>query len=79
MNTEKLLYSFKEVGDLIGKYPYQVYPLIYSGILPAMRIGSLKVARDDLLRFIAKYKGMDISDPDNIKPLLSDTDFKPSF
>ena len=36
-------------------------------LLPALKLGSLKVCKTVLIEFTEKYEGMDLSDLDNIK------------
>ena len=38
-------------------------------ILPALKLGSLKVRKTVLIEFTEKYEGMDLSDLDNIKEI----------
>ena len=56
-----MLYNVKEVSKCLG--------LIRKGLLPALKLGSLKVRRASLESFISKYEGMDLSDLDNITEL----------
>ena len=55
---EKLLYNV-----------HLVYELINRKLLPALRLGSLKVRKSTLIDFVERYEGMDLSDLDNIKEL----------
>ena len=64
---EKLLYNVKEVSKCLGVH--LVYALIRKGLLPALKLGSLKVRRASLESFISRYEGMDLSDLDNITEL----------
>ena len=66
---EKLLYNVKEVSKCLGVNVHLVYALIRKGLLPALKLGSLKVRRASLESFIARYEGMDLSDLDNITEL----------
>ncbi|RHP46878.1 helix-turn-helix domain-containing protein [Clostridium sp. AF32-12BH] len=63
---EKLLYTVKEVSQLLGINVHLVYDLIKAGLLPAMKLGSLKVRKESLEAFVEKYDGMDLSDLNNI-------------
>lgn len=38
-------------------------------MLPALKLGSLKIRKSSLEKFLEEYEGMDISDVNNIKPL----------
>lgn len=66
---EDVLYTVKEVSQLIKTNVGYVYNLIKKGYLPALNLGSLKVRRASLLEFLKKYDGKDLSDLDNIKDL----------
>lgn len=66
---EDVLYTVKEVSQLIKTNVGYVYNLIKKGYLPALNLGSLKVRRASLLEFLEKYDGEDLSDLDNIKDL----------
>ena len=65
----KMLYNVKETAHTLGVNVHIVYSLISKGILPALKLGSLKVKKDAIEDFIDKYEGMDLSDLDNIKEL----------
>ena len=64
---EDVLYTVKEVSQLIKTNVGYVYNLIKKGYLPALNLGSLKVRRASLLEFLEKYDWKDLSDLDNIK------------
>ena len=66
---EKLLYTVKEAAATLGVNVHIVYDLIKKGLLPALKLGSLKIRRESLEEFIKKYEGMDLSDLNNIKEL----------
>lgn len=66
---EKILYTVKEVSALIKTDTGYVYNLIKKGMLPALKLGSLKVRREALLDFLMKYEGKDLTKLDEVKPL----------
>lgn len=66
---QEILYTVPEVSKLIKTNTQYVYTLIKLGLLPALKLGSLKVRRTSLLEFLAKYEGKDLSDLGNIKDL----------
>ena len=66
---EKMVYTVKEVSEIIHTNPTYVYSLINSGVLPALKLGSYKVRKTALMNFLEENEGKDISDPFNIKPL----------
>lgn len=64
--VNKLLYNVKETANVLGVNVHLVYSLISKGLLPALKLGSLKVRKSTIEDFIAKYEGMNLSDLDNI-------------
>ena len=65
-NNKKLLYTVKETATVLGCNIHLVYDLINKGLLPAMKLGSLKIRLTSIEEFLEKYDGMDLSDLDNI-------------
>ena len=70
--NEKLLCTVKEASMLLGVNVHFVYRLISSGMLPALKLGNLKIRRATLEDFILKYEGMDLSNLDQIVELKTD-------
>lgn len=64
-----IIYTIKEVSALLHVNIGYVYKLVESGLLPAIKLGSLKVRREALSDFLEKYEGADLSDLNNIRPL----------
>lgn len=64
------LYSIKEVSQILRVTPRYAYELVYRGLLPAIKLGSLKVRPEDIDAFLDKYSGYDLSDPTDVMPLL---------
>ena len=62
-----ILYKVKEVAEILKVNPNYVYDLIYSGLLPAIKLGSWKVPANAVEDFINEYIGYDLTDTDNIK------------
>ena len=71
LKDEKLLYNVRETAAVLGVnvHLHLVYELINRKLLPALRLGSLKVRKSTLIDFVERYEGMDLSDLDNIKEL----------
>ena len=63
---EKLLYTVKEVSELIHTNQAYVYSLIKVELLPVLKLGSYKVRRESLDKFLADYEGKDLTDPNNV-------------
>lgn len=66
---DKMIYTVKEVSEIIHTNPAYVYSLIKSGLLPALKLGSYKIRKSSLQNFLEDNEGKDITDPFNIKPL----------
>lgn len=66
VKMEDVLYTVSEVATLIKSNTTYVYKLIKSGLLPALKLGSCKVTRKSLLKFLEEYEGKDLSDVNNI-------------
>lgn len=69
VRENKLLYTVKETALVLGVNIHFVYSLIHKGLLPALKLGSLKVRKSTIEEFIEKYEGMDLSNLDNIMEL----------
>lgn len=63
------LFSVKETAKYLGISKNKVYDLIHSGLLPAIKIGGLKIRSTTLQNFLATYEGYDITDPENIRKI----------
>lgn len=68
-NLEPVVYSAREVSVLLHTNPAYVYRIINLGLLPALKLGSIRVRKDALDNFLRQYEGFDLSDPCDIKPL----------
>ncbi len=64
-----ILYTVPEVSKLIKTNPSYVYTLIRLGLLPALKLGSLKVRRTSLLDFLERFEGKDLTDLEHIRDL----------
>lgn len=67
-----MLYTVKKTAATLGVNVHLVYNLIRKGLLPAMKLGSLKIRKETLEEFVSTYEGKDLSDLDNI--VLMDAD-----
>lgn len=67
--TDTELFTVKEVSKILKVNVHKVYDLIRAGMLPALKLGSLKIRKSSLEKFLDEYEGMDISDVNNIKSL----------
>lgn len=67
--TQKILYTVKEVAEILHTNPAYVYSLIRTGHLPALRLGAYKIRHETLIKFLADHEGEDLRDPENVRPI----------
>ncbi|NBJ16626.1 MAG: helix-turn-helix domain-containing protein [Dehalobacter sp. 4CP] len=67
--STNILYTVSEVAKLIKCNTSYVYELIKAGLLPALKLGSLKVTHFALLEFLKKHDGYDLTNPFEIKSI----------
>lgn len=66
---EDILYTVKEVSEIIKSNTDYVYKLIKAGLLPVLKLGNYKIRRSTLMKFLEEYEGKDLTDPYNPKKL----------
>lgn len=66
---EDVLYTVSETAKLLKTNTNYVYDLIKRGLLKALKLGSYKIRRTELLRFLKDNEGKDLTDLTNIKEL----------
>lgn len=66
MKENKVLYTVREVAEVLHTNPAYVYSLVKAGLLPVLKLGSYKVRKESLLEFLEKYEGKDLRDPFNV-------------
>ena len=66
---EDMLYTVQEVAALLKTNVDYVYKLQRTGLLRFLKIGRLKCRKSTLDAFLAKYDGLDITDPENVKAI----------
>lgn len=59
--NETLIYTVKEVAKLLHTSPNYIYKLVENGYLPAIKIGSVKILKTSLEKFLQDYEGKDLS------------------
>lgn len=64
---EKILYTVKEVSQIMHTNPSYVYQLINAGLLPVLKLGSYKIRHEALMKFLAEYEGYDLTDPSKVE------------
>lgn len=67
--SERLIYTVQEVAKILHSSPNYIYTLIEKGYLPASKLGSTKILKSTLERFLIENEGNDLSDLTNIKKL----------
>lgn len=66
MNLDNLVYTVKEVSKILHTNTTYIYKLINTGSLPAIKLGSYKIRKESLCRFLEKNEGNDLTEPDNV-------------
>ena len=69
---EDMLYTVPEVAKILKTNVNYVYRLYQSGQIKFLKIGRLKCRKSTLEQFLARVDGMDVSDPFNIKELVTE-------
>lgn len=65
----EMLYTVKEVSEILKCNTDYVHKLRKSGLLRFMKLGSFKVRKSELERFLAEAEGNDLTDPSNVREL----------
>ena len=60
------LYTVKEVAKNLKVNIHKVYELVNAGLLPALKLGSIKIRKESLEEFLEKYDGKDLTDLKNV-------------
>ena len=66
---EETLYTVKETSKILKTNTNYVYELINKGLLPALKLGSLKIRSSALKDFLEQYEGYDLTDLNNIEEM----------
>ena len=66
---EDMLYTVKEVAQILKTNVNYVHSLRKANILPFLKLGNYKCRKVALENFLADYEGMDITNPENITSL----------
>lgn len=69
-STPDVLYTVKEVAELLKTNIDYVHKLRKARILPFMKLGQYKVRKQSLELFLEEYEGKDLTDPFNVKELI---------
>ena len=74
--NEKIIYSVREVAEILHSSPNYIYALIEKGYLPAIKLGSFKVIKSTLEKFLIENEGNDLSDIKKIRSISDNGDSK---
>lgn len=67
--SENLIYTVQEVAKILHSSPNYIYSLIDKGYLPAIKLGSIKILKSTLEKFLIENEGNDLSDINNIRKI----------
>lgn len=67
--NDRLVYTVQEVAKILHSSPNYIYTLIEKGYLPALKLGSIKILKSTLEKFLVENEGKDFSDLTSIKTL----------
>ncbi len=62
-----MLYTIKEVSEILKTNVTYVHRLRKAGLLPCIKLGTYKVRKEALELFLEKYEGFDLTDPETVK------------
>jgi excisionase family DNA binding protein len=62
-----MLYTIKEVSEILKTNVTYVHRLRKAGLLPCIKLGAYKVRKEALERFLEKYEGYDLTEPEEVK------------
>jgi excisionase family DNA binding protein len=68
-NMGKLLYTVPEAARILGIGKNKMYEVVNAGAINVLRLGSLKIPKEELDRFIKANINMDLNDLSNITPI----------
>ena len=69
MGMEPVLYTVSEAAELLKVNRNSVYDLLKKNVIRGLKLGSLKITRTELIMFLEKNNGKDLSNLEDIKDL----------
>lgn len=69
---DDVIYTVTETAELLKVNRNYVYNLLKSGVIKGLKLGSLKITREELMRFLSDNNGKDLSNLDSISDLTFD-------
>ena len=67
--SERLIYTVQETAKILHSSPNYIFFLIEKGYLPALKLGSIKILKTTLEKFLTENEGNDFSNLTNVKKL----------
>ena len=64
---QEMIYTVKETSKILKTNVDYVYKLVKAGLLPSIKLGTIKIKGSSLEEFINKYEGYDLTNPYEIK------------
>lgn len=64
-----MLYTIEEVSLILKTNKDYVYDLIKARVLPAIKLGRIKILKESLEQFLKNFEGKDLTDPFNVKDI----------
>jgi len=64
--NNKIVYTVKEVSQLLHTNTAYIYTLIHAGLLPAIKLGSYKIREESLETFLKNFEGKDLTNANSI-------------
>ena len=69
---EPVLYTVSEAAELLKVNRNSVYDLLKKNVIRGLKLGSLKITRNELIKFLEENNGKDLSNLEDIKDLAFD-------
>ncbi|GEP63125.1 hypothetical protein CBE01nite_08930 [Clostridium beijerinckii] len=69
---EPVLYTVSEAAELLKVNRNSVYDLLKKNVIRGLKLGSLKITRIELMKFLEENNGKDLSNLEDIKDLTFD-------
>jgi len=61
LNNDDVVYTVKEVADILHVNKNYVYNLINKNLIPVMKFKSYRIRRSSLIKFLNEYENVDLS------------------
>jgi len=71
---EQVLYTVTEAAELLKVNRNSVYDLLKNNVIRGLKLGSLKITRTELIKFLEENNGKDLSNLEDIKDLTFERD-----